>query len=418
MISEQLTLTILLGTIAVFVLISVVSLVGSSIYDVREIKKKKNSLIHPYSKELRARPLVTIIINCLNDEKVINRCLTSINRSTYRNYEVILIDRNSNDNTKRYIKDFIDQYSQKTIYLISKRKRHSKNNVIYEAYRRRGNGSLIMVLDANCSLDKNALKNLVKHFNTEYNISLLTCNRRIDSSFSLIGFIQNFEKLLNIRLKKSSDVFNAEYLLSAAGTVYNANIFKILFSHPLNAHIQPDRISLPLGWVGNKINRSYYANDVVIQGDPLPNFYRLLKEHYRQRLDSYEAMEIQKDLFFTLNKECNKFLTWLLLPITFYLNIVLVAVPILLTYFIYLAFRLHQPYFFIITCAIFTLLLIFAISEDSNLKFRQKLRLCFLIPATYAVFYLTTFIYIPVLLKIILNSIKSWPTNFFSYVRN
>ena len=40
---------------------------------------------------------VSIIVNCYNGESYLDECLSSIKDQTYKNYEVIFFDNNSND---------------------------------------------------------------------------------------------------------------------------------------------------------------------------------------------------------------------------------------------------------------------------------------------------------------------------------
>ena len=52
--------------------------------------------------------LVSIIMNCFNGEKFIKRSVTSILNQTYKNWELIFWDNNSNDNSSKIIKNFDD----------------------------------------------------------------------------------------------------------------------------------------------------------------------------------------------------------------------------------------------------------------------------------------------------------------------
>ena len=44
---------------------------------------------------------VSVIINCFNSEKYIEECLKSVLNQTHINLEVIIVDNNSTDNTKK-----------------------------------------------------------------------------------------------------------------------------------------------------------------------------------------------------------------------------------------------------------------------------------------------------------------------------
>ena len=55
------------------------------------------------------KPLISVIVNCYNGEKFINRCIASILEQTYKNFEIILIYDQSDDNDLPYIREMIKQ---------------------------------------------------------------------------------------------------------------------------------------------------------------------------------------------------------------------------------------------------------------------------------------------------------------------
>jgi len=54
------------------------------------------------------KPLVSIIVNCYNGEKYLDQCLKSIFYQTYKNWEVIFWDNNSNDNSCKIFNSYND----------------------------------------------------------------------------------------------------------------------------------------------------------------------------------------------------------------------------------------------------------------------------------------------------------------------
>jgi len=54
--------------------------------------------------------LVSVIIPVYNGEKTVSQCLDSVLRQTYSNYEVIVVDNNSTDKTKKIIGEFQKKY--------------------------------------------------------------------------------------------------------------------------------------------------------------------------------------------------------------------------------------------------------------------------------------------------------------------
>lgn len=57
-----------------------------------------------------ATPLVSIITNTLNRAALIHRCIESIQKQTYQNYEHIIVDGASDDNTEEVVKSYNDPH--------------------------------------------------------------------------------------------------------------------------------------------------------------------------------------------------------------------------------------------------------------------------------------------------------------------
>lgn len=104
-------------------------------------------------------PLVSVVVNCHNGERYINRCITSILNQSYKNFEIIFFDNKSTDNTKKIIKKFkntkIKYYSSnKFLRLYNARKKALKKT----------KGELIAFLDIDDTWKKNKLKIQVNAF--------------------------------------------------------------------------------------------------------------------------------------------------------------------------------------------------------------------------------------------------------------
>ena len=53
--------------------------------------------------------LTSIILNCYNGEKFLNEAVLSVKKQTLKNWELILWDNKSTDNSKKILKSFISK---------------------------------------------------------------------------------------------------------------------------------------------------------------------------------------------------------------------------------------------------------------------------------------------------------------------
>ncbi|MBA4718191.1 MAG: glycosyltransferase [Nitrosopumilus sp.] len=109
-------------------------------------------------------PMVSIILPARNEEKFIGKCLDSLIKQDYKNYEIIVIDDSSNDATGKIISEYAEKDSK--IISVSARPKPEgwmgKNWACMEGYRK-ATGELLLFTDADTKHSKNVLSLAVTH---------------------------------------------------------------------------------------------------------------------------------------------------------------------------------------------------------------------------------------------------------------
>ena len=103
------------------------------------------------------KPLVSIIVNCKNGSKYLEKCLSSIKNQTFQDWEVIFFDNNSTDNSFEIFNHYKDNRFK---YFRSK-----KNENLYKARNlacKYANGKYIAFLDTDDWWDENYLSSKKK----------------------------------------------------------------------------------------------------------------------------------------------------------------------------------------------------------------------------------------------------------------
>lgn len=103
----------------------------------------------------------SIIIPIYNKGAYLDRCLTSILQQTYNNFEVIMIDDGSNDNSSKIANKFIKQDNRFSYYY------HSNHGVSYSRNIgiKKSKGQYILFIDADDSLNNEYLNNIWESIN-------------------------------------------------------------------------------------------------------------------------------------------------------------------------------------------------------------------------------------------------------------
>ena len=134
---------------------TIVTLSGKLINYKRNLRLKSN-------RNKKNDYFISIIIPTYNEENVIGNLIESIIKSNYKNYEIIVIDDNSKDNTTKIVNKYANKYDN--INLLIKRGLKGKPQSLNEAYEK-SKGDIVLFLDADSILDKDYLESHICLFN-------------------------------------------------------------------------------------------------------------------------------------------------------------------------------------------------------------------------------------------------------------
>ena len=113
---------------------------------------------------------ISIIIPVYNSEKYIEKCLNSILKQKYTNYEIIIVNDGSKDNSQVIIDEFVNNYPEKIKAFLQENKGVSvtRNEAILKA-----TGDYIMFVDNDDFLDDDYLETYINEVETnDYDIVL------------------------------------------------------------------------------------------------------------------------------------------------------------------------------------------------------------------------------------------------------
>lgn len=105
---------------------------------------------------------VSIIIPVYNEEDVIIDCLTSLDKQTHSNFEVIVVDDGSTDNTPKLIGEHkVNKYK-----LTILKQKHKGPGAGRNLGSKKATGEILVFVDGDMTFDKDFLKKLVKPIET------------------------------------------------------------------------------------------------------------------------------------------------------------------------------------------------------------------------------------------------------------
>lgn len=229
---------------------------------------------------------VSIIVPIYNAEKYLKECLESLVNQTYNNFEIILINDGSIDNSSDICKEYIKIY----------------DNIIYQENENHGvsysrnfgiklaTGEYIAFVDSDDYIEHDMITNLLKEFNRD--IDMVVCNYICDYQNGFKKNIYNYNNLIDAK-ETQSLLFNES---SIKGFCWN-KIYKKSIIDKYNLEFRED-INV---CEDSLFNYQYleHSKNIYICGE--------YKYHYRVRKSSITNFYNSKDItFFKIYDEIYK----------------------------------------------------------------------------------------------------------------
>lgn len=231
----------------------------------------------------------SIIIPVYNVEKYIRKCLESIYNQTYNNYEVIIINDGSKDNSKLIIEEYVKKDNRF--------KNYNKDNGGLSDARNYGlkyvRGDYILFVDADDYIDINLLKKL--SYYDEYDIIKFKINV-ISSNYKLV---RKEKTLCNSKEVSCNELFDIEFCEPAWTYAYKTSFFKDNNFKYAKGKIHEDFGLTPLCLVNAKqiYYLDYYGYNYVIRNNSIMNSTNIKKRiedmlyHFDYLVDEINKLE-------------------------------------------------------------------------------------------------------------------------------
>lgn len=178
--------------------------------------------LHWHDIPIAIQPMITIMVPAHNEEIVIENTIEYLmNHLNYHNYEVLVMDDGSTDDTPVILERLREKYSKLRVIRIEKNKGKAHAFNIGVGFAK---GKLILSNDADTLPEPDALIKYVNYFLREdsTNISAVTANMDVQNRSTLLGKSQTveFSSIVGVIKRTQIGVLGAIYAYSGANTIY------------------------------------------------------------------------------------------------------------------------------------------------------------------------------------------------------
>jgi len=330
-------------------------------------------------------PSVTVLIPAWNEAVGIVHTIESVIATQYKNLEIIIVNDGSTDSTHNVITQFIADFkvskSKTSLSIIYYNiKNDGKAKALNHALRFASN-DIIITIDADSSMDKNAIHHLVKHFSDPL-VASVAGNVVIGNRTRPIGLIQQLEYVYGFYFKRADSLLNAVYIVGGAAAAYRKEVITRTGGFDESIITEGIELSTRLQDQGYKVR---YAAEAIVYTEGPQDFEGLCKQRLRWKFGRLLTFYKYRHLFFSFKREHNQYLTFIVLPIAFFAEILLFFEGLLLAAFYIYTFYTND--FVPLAFVILALTLIVFLQILSDPKTRYHSNLFFLAPSAWILFY-------------------------------
>ena len=319
-----------------------------------------------------------------NEEVGIIKTIKSVIATNYPKLEIVVINDGSSDKTHELVNDFIKhrkvndfQLSIKYLQLAN----GGKSRALNEGLKVTSN-DIIMTIDGDCVMDQNAIFNTVKRFSCD-KVGAVAGNVVVGNKSKSIEVIQQLEYLSGFFLRRADSVFNAVFIIGGAAAAYRASVLKEVGDFNQEVVTEDIEMSTRILAAGYKTR---YAADAVTYTEGPSNWQCLCDQRLRWKFGRFQTFIKYRKLFFSTQKHHSKYLTWLILPIALYAELILLFEALILALFFTYTIVTHDYMPLAIMISFMAILISIQVTIDSKKKFHANLLL--LAPVAWLLFYI------------------------------
>jgi cellulose synthase/poly-beta-1,6-N-acetylglucosamine synthase-like glycosyltransferase len=340
------------------------------------LKKKRAERMH------EGAPVpVSALIPAWNEEVGILKTIESVLATGYPDLQLVVINDGSTDRTHNRVIQFIaenelDEKKLTYLNLSNGGKARAMNRGLKYA-----TGDIVVTVDADSVMDTGAIDSIVHHFG-DPEVGGVAGNVVVGNRRKPIEWMQQMEYLYGFFFKRADSLFNSVYIIGGAAAAYRKEVLDKMggFDHSIiTEDIEMSTRILSCGY------KTRYAADAVVYTEGPSDLRGLCNQRLRWKHGRILTFIKHRKLFFSMKQDHNPYLTFMLLPLAVYAELLLLLEAALLTMFFAYTVLTNDYWPLVFVIGLLSSVIGIQILLDSRRRFHSNLFL--LAPVAWLVFY-------------------------------
>jgi glycosyltransferase involved in cell wall biosynthesis len=205
--------------IALSAISGIILILMATWHDLRTIADKKTLDILTQRLPPSRQPSVVILVYTYNNRTTLLDCLESIRNNSYDNYQIIVIDNASSDQSSRLVSTYKRTYPTTPLLLYKRRKATNRLTALRAGYKKARIAELILVHNADSILPTATIKRSAARFITHERMSFIHLRPFVTFSYSISSLIATYLSLSKNVVKKAFPSSSTAIIDGSQGSV-------------------------------------------------------------------------------------------------------------------------------------------------------------------------------------------------------
>lgn len=250
---------------------------------------------YTFLEENHFAPFVSIIVPVYNEGKVLAKSIASLLNLNYKNYEIIIVNDGSTDNTADIAEQFVGfkqgKYNQIKISLINKE--NGGKSTALNAGIKYAEAEFILCMDGDSQLSPDSLRTAVRHFKDK-NIGAVAGNVKVLNRRRFLTDLQALEYIEGLNMARSAQSFiRAVNIIPGPIGMFRKNAIIQAGWYSSDTFAEDADLTLKILAKGWKI---YYEPRAISYTEAPSSIQQLLKQRYRWTRGIIQSIRKHKKL--------------------------------------------------------------------------------------------------------------------------
>lgn len=236
------------------------------------------------------KPFISVLVPAYNEKNTIGKTLSSLLKSDYPKFEVVVIDNNSKDKTVQVVRKYLKRNKVRLVGERVQGKYAALNKGIKAAKAR-----FVIVIDADTQVLPETLYNIIQPFR-DNRVGAVAGNLKVGNICNLLTSFQSIEYIEGLNLdRRAYDTLSSSLVVPGALGAWRKKVVKEAGGYKNDTLVEDAELCINIQKLGYKV---VFEGSAVAYTEAPDNLKSFVKQRIRWTFGIFQVLYKNRDMFF------------------------------------------------------------------------------------------------------------------------